>query len=262
MALGAGSRDFLTTAPFNEWYDKNYQDYKPDPAILKKIAQNKDDFEIAIFLGTWCGDSKRGVPPFLKVMDEVKFNSNKLRIVSVDNTTENYKQSPRHEEKGLNIFRVPTYLFYKNGIEVGRIIERPITNIETDIAQIMMGVPSTPSYIVVPRLHQELKFNGDTVFDARSEAWANYVSYYTKNASEVNSYGYVLLGQKRYQEAIAVFKINAAAYPENANTWDSLAEAYLFAGDKSLAELNYKKVLDLDPENKNAIVQLEKLRCN
>jgi tetratricopeptide (TPR) repeat protein len=69
------------------------------------------------------------------------------------------------------------------------------------------------------------------------------------NASEVdlNAYGYVLLGNKQYDKAIAAFKLNADNHPKSANAWDSLGEAYALAGDKQNAIANFKKSLSLDP---------------
>lgn len=41
-------------------------------------------------------------------------------------------------------------------------------------------------------------------------------------------------------------------FPESGNAYDSLGEAYLKAGDKQNALVNYKKAYDLNPENENA----------
>lgn len=75
----------------------------------------------------------------------------------------------------------------------------------------------------------------------------------------VNRAGYRLLGAERVDEAIAVLEFNTAAFPEAFNTWDSLAEAYLTAGDRARAIRYYRKSLELNPDNDNAREQLEKL---
>jgi Flp pilus assembly protein TadD len=75
----------------------------------------------------------------------------------------------------------------------------------------------------------------------------------------LNSLGYDLLAQEKIAEAIAVFKANAEMYPQSANVYDSLGEAYLANGDKSLAGANYKKSLELNPQNQNAVNVLKKL---
>jgi cytochrome c-type biogenesis protein CcmH/NrfG len=60
--------------------------------------------------------------------------------------------------------------------------------------------------------------------------------------------------------AIAVFNLNAEEFPESANVWDSLAEAYMKSGDMKLAEKDYEKSLALNPKNENAKDMLKKIR--
>jgi cytochrome c-type biogenesis protein CcmH/NrfG len=61
------------------------------------------------------------------------------------------------------------------------------------------------------------------------------------------------------KEAIEIFKLNVEAYPQGFNTYDSLGEAYMVNGDKELAIQNYKKSLELNPQNSNATAMLKKL---
>jgi len=69
---------------------------------------------------------------------------------------------------------------------------------------------------------------------------------------ELNRVGYILLRAGRVDDAIETFRLNAEAYPGASNVYDSLAEAYLAKGDTVLAEANYRRSLQLDPENTNA----------
>jgi CubicO group peptidase (beta-lactamase class C family) len=75
----------------------------------------------------------------------------------------------------------------------------------------------------------------------------------------LNSIGYMLLEQKKIAAAIAVFKANVEMYPQSSNVYDGLGEAYMANGDKELAVANYKKSLELDPQNKIAVEMLKKL---
>jgi CubicO group peptidase (beta-lactamase class C family) len=68
----------------------------------------------------------------------------------------------------------------------------------------------------------------------------------------LNTLGYIFLQQGKIEEAISVFTVNTKLFPDIANTFDSLGEAYLKAGKKELAIENYSKVLEMDPKNKNA----------
>ena len=75
----------------------------------------------------------------------------------------------------------------------------------------------------------------------------------------INAKGYDLMGEKKLKEAIEIFKLNVFAFPQSANAFDSLGEAYLEAGDRQSAIENYKKSLLLNPENGNARAVLKKL---
>jgi len=59
--------------------------------------------------------------------------------------------------------------------------------------------------------------------------------------------------------AVEVFKMNVAMNPQSANAYDSLGEAYMRIGDKKEAIKNYKKSLDLNPDNNNAKQMLREL---
>jgi tetratricopeptide (TPR) repeat protein len=80
------------------------------------------------------------------------------------------------------------------------------------------------------------------------------------NESQLNNLGYRLLREKKYQDAIAMFKLNVELYPDYANGYDSLGEAYMANGDNELAIKNYKKSLELDPQNDNAVQMLKELK--
>lgn len=77
--------------------------------------------------------------------------------------------------------------------------------------------------------------------------------------ARLNSLGYVFLREKKLPEAIAYFKLNVEFYPKSSNVYDSLGEAYMAQGEKELAIANYKKSLELNTNNKNAVEMLKKL---
>lgn len=108
---------------------------------------------------------------------------------------------------------------------------------------------------------------GKTIREQNAEAAINQYYELKKTASdrydfserELNVLGYTLLGEKRIKEAIEIFKLNVAAYPDGFNTYDSLGEAYLANGERELAIRNYKKSLELNPKNTNATNALKKI---
>ncbi len=82
---------------------------------------------------------------------------------------------------------------------------------------------------------------------------------YLNTEATMNSFGYKLMGMKRLDQAIEIFKLNTEAYPQSSNVWDSLGEAYMNQGNKELAIKNYEKALALDPSNGNAATILKRL---
>lgn len=77
---------------------------------------------------------------------------------------------------------------------------------------------------------------------------------------DINVLGYEFLGNKKTSLAISIFKFNTQKFPESSNVWDSLGEAYMLNGDKELAISNYKKSLELNPENENAKQMIAKMQ--
>ena len=77
----------------------------------------------------------------------------------------------------------------------------------------------------------------------------------------VNRLGYDLLRDDRFEAAIAVFRRNVERFPESANTYDSLGEAYLEAGRLEAALENYQRSVELDPGNDNGRAAIERIRA-
>jgi tetratricopeptide (TPR) repeat protein len=78
--------------------------------------------------------------------------------------------------------------------------------------------------------------------------------------STINQKGYDFLGRDNAMMAIVIFKGNVLAFPESANVYDSLAEAYLANGNRKLAIENYEKALEIDPDFSSAIRALKEIR--
>jgi hypothetical protein len=97
-------------------------------------------------MGTWCGDSRREVPRIYKILDYCQVKRSQIQLIYLNNSDTAYKQSPGHEEQGLNIRRVPTLLIFRNQREVGRVVESPVTSLEKDILAIVSGQPYEHRY--------------------------------------------------------------------------------------------------------------------
>src|SRR5208282_5796461 len=86
-------------------------------------------------------------------------------------------------------------------------------------------------------------------------------SDYDLGETELNTLGYQLLyADKRVNDAIAVFKLNAIEHPISSNAFDSLGEAYRQNGEKDLAAISYQTAVILDPTNGHAAAMLKELK--
>ncbi len=251
--LGTISRSQLKEEPFSKWYNTVYESYSIDEERVEKVNEYYDEgISVKIYLGTWCGDSKREVTRFLKIVDHSIMNMNNVELIGLDNRAGKMKQGPNREEEGLNIHRVPTFLFYKDGEEVGRIVEGPVSSLETDIAQIFAGLAPRPDYHLANYLLTQFEEESLDAVDTLITKNASFLRHYSKNEGELNTLGYVLMDAGKYDQAIIAFRLNTLIYPESGNTFDSLGEAYLRVGDSALATTNYLKSLQLDATNENA----------
>lgn len=134
MLLGYFDPAGLKREPHSVWYYKGFDDYMPSSDVLNKLFDiSKDGLSVKIVMGTWCPDSRREVPRFMKILSLWQFPAEKVTFIGVDVN----KQSPVAEFQSLNIERVPTFILYKNNIEVGCIIEVPKTFLEQDMVNIL-----------------------------------------------------------------------------------------------------------------------------
>jgi CubicO group peptidase (beta-lactamase class C family) len=83
---------------------------------------------------------------------------------------------------------------------------------------------------------------------------------YSFSENDLNTFGYDFLGSDKVDQALEIFRLNVEAYPKSWNVYDSLGEAYLKAGKKDLAILNYEKSVELNPKNVNGAAILKKLK--
>ena len=146
MLLGKCTRAALLQSPFVDWFKSNYDSYVVDSFTCNFIKPLLAGKSMTIFMGTWCGDSKREVPRVLKMLDCCGFPMNDLALVMVGNSDSLYKKSPQHEEAGKNIVRVPTIIVEQKNAEIGRIIESPITSLEKDLLAILRKEKYQPNY--------------------------------------------------------------------------------------------------------------------
>ena len=133
ILVGTCTRDGLLGCAFAEDYNIEYPMYKPNDTVVAQIKDMIGGLKCVIVLGTWCGDSKEQVPRFFKILDQTGAVFDNLEIFCVDRQ----KEAPGLEIKTTyNIEKVPTFIFFRDGTEIGRIIETPKVSLENDMLEI------------------------------------------------------------------------------------------------------------------------------
>ena len=129
MLIGYCNKTGLEKDIYGVYFKSQYDIYKPADTYVKKLETKLNDVEITIVLGTWCSDSQREVPRFYKVINEAGYNDKRVKVIAVDKT----KEAIVVDIKDLNIEKVPTFIIYRDNVEIGRIIETPKKSLEKDL---------------------------------------------------------------------------------------------------------------------------------
>ena len=140
--VGFANKESFNQAPYNTWFKQKFDAYNPDAEIISSLKKELKGIKIKGFMGTWCGDSKRETPHFYKILEQTNFDLNDFELVTVNRS----KKTPDNLQEGLNIKRVPTFIFYKDGKEIGRYVEYARETLEKDILKIVSGETYKHSY--------------------------------------------------------------------------------------------------------------------
>jgi len=142
VLFGNVTRSYITTH-INDW-DRDYFEYEPGAEVVGKLEDTLLDVEIKIVLGTWCHDSRREVPRLWKILEQAGYPVDDVEMMAVGSSRFTTKMGV--EQKLLDwsdavkayyeAERVATFIFYRNGEELGRIEETPEGALEEDILKI------------------------------------------------------------------------------------------------------------------------------
>lgn len=122
----------LLSIPFAEAYTTRHDAYEPEPEVTSLLGTKLKDISIILILGAWCDDSKEQVPHFFKIMDILGHSYEKITIIGVDRE----KKAGKVDLAAYKLEKVPTFIFYRDGAEIGRITETPVLSIEKDMLNI------------------------------------------------------------------------------------------------------------------------------
>lgn len=135
VLIGKCDRNGLKSDLFKTYFEAEYANYTPDTSAIRSIRNifNSKKLSITIVMGSWCGDSQEQVPRFYKILDAAGIADTSITLYCVDRS----KKCDQGETNNLNITLVPTFIFYKDNIEIGRITETPVVSLEKDLLSII-----------------------------------------------------------------------------------------------------------------------------
>jgi thiol-disulfide isomerase/thioredoxin len=132
----------LQSSKITSWFNPEFDRIDVDPQWVKNLKPHLKGLKIKIFMGTWCEDSQREIPHFFKLLNALEFDQNNLKMYAMSEE----KTTPQNFEKGIEIYNVPTIVFYKNGNEMNRFVEFPVESLESDIGKIIKEEAYAHSY--------------------------------------------------------------------------------------------------------------------
>jgi hypothetical protein len=113
--------------------------YKPEAQTVAALKRVEPDTTLIIAAGTWCGDSKHYVPELLRALHEAGNPHLHIKLIGIANKF----AEPVEFIKAHEIKKVPTIIVERNGKEIGRITESPVSKtMEDDLVAIFANKPN------------------------------------------------------------------------------------------------------------------------
>ena len=115
-----------------EKYDEFAQKYNKF-SFERPTYIETEDITVKVLFGTWCHDSKREVPKMLKIFEAYGLEDKRISLVAVNPE----KNEPITTINKYNLEFTPTFIFFRNGEEIGRIVEKPNQSLLEDFKLII-----------------------------------------------------------------------------------------------------------------------------
>lgn len=110
-------------------FQENFERYE----VLDGAPKIPNDVSVLILFGTWCHDSQREVPRMLKILEAVGFPQADVKMVTLDVS----KNDPLGLAAANEVKFTPTFIFFRQQNELGRIVEKPATTLEAAIGELL-----------------------------------------------------------------------------------------------------------------------------
>ncbi len=129
--MGQVTRAQLAAHP--GWGQLDGRGYIPDAATLARLKDYGEDVRALVFMGTWCIDSVREMPRFLRVVDALGWPEERLAIYALDRS----KRDAEGLAERWRVAAIPTFIVLHGESELGRIVERSQRSLEADLLDIV-----------------------------------------------------------------------------------------------------------------------------
>jgi CubicO group peptidase (beta-lactamase class C family) len=138
-----------------------------------------------------------------------------------------------------------------NGLSIAREVAALVPGTHAGLALLTYPRYDAPYFVARARIARVLRLKGINAALSEYSQIAGADSTATPE-SLLNDLGYYLLDQSRVDEAIRAFRANIAAYPESANVYEAIGDAYLAGGHRTAARDGYRRATELDSTNMRA----------
>lgn len=119
-------RDLMEN-PAYSWFPPAWEEYIPGDSLMSLLAPHAPEYQWLVFLGSWCSDSHRWIPPLFRIFHDLGIPESSLRILALD---EAKQDGGMGMVDSFQVEWIPTIILIREGKERGRIVETVETSME------------------------------------------------------------------------------------------------------------------------------------
>jgi len=254
MLVGIVNSEDLRQDPFSEWFASGYEEYEVRFDALAHLsdAAADDALSIEIFFGTWCHDSQRELPRMMRVLDEAQFPESRVTLYALSDNPGVFKMTPDGHEHELLIHRTATVVVLRDGVEVGRLVERPSASLEEDLIAILDESPAPLPYRAESAIHALYRADDTGLVRAPTREFLDELESLGDTDTLWHYAQYDLLFNGHPADAADVLHLFLTLHPESPLGYRLLAQAEFDLGNSGAALYAVRRALALAPNSKPA----------
>jgi len=133
------TRNGLNNEAKYPWFTGAYKNYNANRQAISELKAVNKNLSFIVFGGSWCPDTKKALPRFYKVVEESQIPAKKIALYGVDHEKKSQDKPVNGKTKSdeYGIHRVPVFIIFYDGNEIGRLNEKPDKSLEEDMVQLI-----------------------------------------------------------------------------------------------------------------------------